>query len=71
MLNSIYKVGDLYTYNNRGATTLCDTLVVILGLDPNSDKHVKIQFLKNGMIAQACWIGHLLPVEKRIQNESR
>ena len=64
MLNSIYKVGDLYTYNNRGATTLYGTLVVILGLDPDSDKHVKVGFLKNGMIAQACWIGHLLPVEK-------
>ena len=66
MLNSLYKVGDLYTYNNRGATTLCHTLVDILGLDPNSDKHVKIQFLKNGMIAQACWIGHLLPIETDI-----
>ena len=66
MLNSLYKVGDLYTYNNRGATTLCDTLVVILDHDPNSDKHVKIQFLKNGMIVQACWIGHLLPIETDI-----
>ena len=66
MLNSLYKVVDLYTYNNRGATTLYGTLVVILGLDPDSDKHVKIQFLKNGMIAQACWIGHLLPVETDI-----
>jgi len=66
MLNSLYKVGDLYTYNNKGATTLCDTLVVILGHDPYSDKHVKIQFLKNGMIARACWIGYLLPVETDI-----
>ncbi len=63
MLNSIYKVGDLYTYNNRAVPDLNDTLVLILAHDPNSEQHVRMQFLKNGMIVEACWIGHLLPVE--------
>ena len=65
MLNSLYKVGDLYTYNNRAIPALNHTLVLILANDlTGTGRHVKIQFLKNGMIAQACWIGHLLPVEK-------
>ena len=67
MLSSIYKVGDLYTYNNRIVPELNDTLVLILANDlEGTDKHVKIQFLKNGLIAEACWIGHLLPIEADI-----
>ena len=46
MLSSIYKVGDLYTYNNRAVPDLNDTLVYT---SPRSklEKH-EDEFLKNG-----------------------
>ena len=59
------KVGDLYIYQNRkiiSPTTLELNGSVVVIMEAWQPQHVKIMFLKTGLIGEACWIGHLEPM---------
>ena len=47
-------------YNNREYPRLNNTLVLIMGV--KNPQHLKVMFLKDGVITENCWVGYLLPV---------
>ena len=60
------KVGDLCIYQNckidgKIVREMNGSVVVIM--NAWCDQHVKIMFLKTGCVSEACWIGHLQPME--------
>ena len=60
------KVGDLYIYQNRKidgkiVREMNGSVVVIM--EAWQPQHVKIMFLKTGCVSEACWVGHLQPME--------
>ncbi len=60
------KVGDLYIYQNHkimSPTTLELNGSVVVIMEAWQPQHVKIMFLKTGCVSEACWIGHLEPME--------
>ena len=62
------KIGDLYIYQNRKidgkiVRELNGSVVVIM--EAWKPHHVKIMFLKTGCVSEACWVGHLEPMEAK------